>query len=212
MPGIKIDRDAGCLVAGIDEAGRGPLAGPVVAAAVILPLRGVPRGIDDSKILTALARDELHRRIEECAIVGVGVASVDEIDRINILEASLLAMRRAVASMPVQPRAALVDGNKLPKDLPCPARAVIDGDALSRSIAAASIVAKVVRDRIMDALADSYPGYGWQTNRGYATSDHRAAILKLGVTAHHRRTFAAVRMALEGTLQPELPFDSVAAE
>ncbi len=212
MPGIKIDRDAGCLVAGIDEAGRGPLAGPVVAAAVILPLRGVPRGIDDSKILTALARDELHRRIEECAIVGVGVASVDEIDRINILEASLLAMRRAVASMPVQPRAALVDGNKLPKDLPCPARAVIDGDALSRSIAAASIVAKVVRDRIMDALADSYPGYGWQTNRGYATSDHRAAILKLGVTAHHRRTFAAVRMALEGTLQPELPLDSVAAE
>jgi ribonuclease HII len=197
-----LERQAGCLVAGIDEAGRGPLAGPVVAASVILPLRGTPRGIDDSKALTAQARETLFARIEQCAVVGVGAASVDEIDRLNILEASLLAMRRAVLSMPVQPRAILVDGNQLPDDLPCPARAVIDGDATSRSIAAASIVAKVVRDRIMDALAESYPGYGWERNRGYATADHRAAILRLGVTAHHRRTFAAVRLAIEGQQKP----------
>jgi ribonuclease HII len=204
------------LVAGVDEAGRGPLAGPVVAAAVILPLRGVPRGIDDSKVLTAAQREALFARIEGCAIVGVGAASVAEIDRINILAAALLAMRRAVAAMPVVPRFALIDGNQLPKELPCPARTVVDGDAISRSIAAASIIAKVVRDRIMDALADSYPGYGWEHNRGYATPDHRQAIGKLGVTAHHRRTFAAVRMALEGHLQPELPLEpmgeSVAAE
>ncbi len=179
---------------------------------MILPLRGVPRGIDDSKVLRAGAREKLYVRLEECAIVGLGVASVEEIDRINILEASLVAMRRAVLSMPVQPRAALIDGNQLPGDLPCPARAIIDGDALCRSIAAASIIAKVVRDRIMDSLAQSYPGYGWEHNRGYATADHRAAILKLGVTAHHRRTFATVRLALEGTLQPELPFETAAAE
>ncbi|MSP20662.1 MAG: ribonuclease HII [Alphaproteobacteria bacterium] len=212
MPSVTLERQAGCLVAGVDEAGRGPLAGPVVAAAVILPLRGVPRGIDDSKVLRAEARERLYARIEQCAIVGIGAASVEEIDRINILEASLLAMRRAVLSMPVQPRAVLIDGNQLPDDLPCPARAIVDGDAISRSIAAASIIAKVVRDRIMDSLAQSYPGYGWEHNRGYATADHRGAILKLGVTAHHRRTFAAVRLALEGNLQPELPFETAAAE
>jgi len=212
IPSLALEREAGCLVAGIDEAGRGPLAGPVVAAAVILPLRGAPRGIDDSKALTAEARAKLFARIEQCAVVGVGAASVHEIDRINILEASLLAMRRAVAAMPYAPRFALIDGNRLPDDLPCPARAVVDGDAISRSIAAASIVAKVVRDRIMDALADSYPGYGWEHNRGYSTLDHRQAIAKLGVTAHHRRTFAAVRMAIKGTLQPELPFTTAAAE
>ena len=195
------------MVAGIDEAGRGPLAGPVVAAAVILPLRGVPRGIDDSKVVSAAERERLFARIEQCAIVGIGVASVAEIERINILEASLVAMRRAVLAMPIAPRFALIDGNQMPDEMPCPARTVVDGDAISRSIAAASIIAKVVRDRIMDALADSYPGYGWEHNRGYATADHRNAILKLGVTAHHRRTFAAVRMALEGTLQPAFPFE-----
>ena len=114
MPSLAYEREAGCLVAGIDEAGRGPLAGPVVAAAVILPLKGVPRGIDDSKLLSAEMRERLFARIEKCAIVGVGVASVAEIDSINILQASMLAMRRAVLSMPVMPRAALVDGNKLP--------------------------------------------------------------------------------------------------
>lgn len=168
----------------------------MVAAAVILPLKGVPRGIDDSKLLTAEVRERLHARLERCAIIGVGVASVAEIDSLNILQASLLAMRRAVQSMPCVPRAILVDGNKLPTDLPCPARPIIDGDAISRSVAAASIVAKVVRDRIMDALAESYPGFGWEHNRGYATPDHRAAIKALGVTAHHRRTFGVVRIAL----------------
>ncbi len=163
-------------------------------------------GIDDSKIVSAAERERLFQRIEQCAIVGVGVASVAEIEQINILEASLVAMRRAVLAMPIAPRFALIDGNQMPDELPCPARTVVDGDAISRSIAAASIVAKVVRDRIMDALADSYPGYGWEHNRGYATADHRQAIVRLGVTAHHRRTFAAVRMALEGTLQPALPF------
>ena len=196
MPGLTHEKQAGCLVAGIDEAGRGPLAGPVVAAAVILPVRGIPRGIDDSKAMTAAEREKVMAKIERSSIVGVGVASVHEIDQINILQASLLAMRRAVMSLPVTPRAILVDGNKLPHDLPCPARAIIDGDALSRSVAAASIVAKVVRDRIMDSLAQSYPGFGWEHNRGYSTPDHKDALNRLGVTPHHRRTFASVRIAL----------------
>jgi ribonuclease HII len=196
MPSLAYEKEAGCLVAGIDEAGRGPIAGPVVAAAVILPVRGIPRGIDDSKAMTAAEREKVMAKIERSSIVGVGVASVHEIDQINILQASLLAMRRAVMAMPVSPRAILVDGNKLPHHLPCPARAIIDGDALSRSVAAASIVAKVVRDRIMDALAQSYPGFGWEHNRGYSTPDHKDALNRLGVTPHHRRTFASVRIAL----------------
>ncbi len=196
MPSLAYEREAGCLVAGVDEAGRGPIAGPVVAAAVILPVRGIPRGIDDSKAMTAAEREKVLAKIERSSIVGVGVASVHEIDQINILQASLLAMRRAVMAMPVCPRAILVDGNKLPYDLPCPARAIIDGDAISRSVAAASIVAKVVRDRIMDALAQSYPGFGWDHNRGYSTPDHKDALNRLGVTPHHRRTFASVRIAL----------------
>ena len=196
MPSLAYEKAAGCLVAGVDEAGRGPIAGPVVAAAVILPVRGIPRGIDDSKKLLPAERERLWAKIERSSIVGTGVASVHEIDQINILQAALLAMRRAVMSLPVQPRAILVDGNKLPYHLPCPARAIIDGDAISRSIAAASIVAKVVRDRIMDSLADSYPGFGWEHNRGYSTPDHKEALNRLGVTPHHRRTFATVRIAL----------------
>lgn len=172
------------------------MAGPVVAAAVILPLRGAPRGIDDSKKLTSAARERLHAKLQTCAAIGIGVASVAEIDSLNILHASLLAMRRAVAAMPFRPRIALVDGNKVPLDLPCQAVAIIGGDAISRSVAAASIVAKVVRDHIMDSLAEAYPGFGWDSNRGYATKGHRDAIARLGITPHHRRSFVTVRLAI----------------
>ena len=201
---LDYERAANGVVAGVDEAGRGPLAGPVVAAAVILPSDPalVPEGIDDSKVLTALQREELYPLIFAVAQVGVGVASVKEIDRWNILRASLLAMRRAVLALPTLPALALIDGNQLPR-LPCAARAIVDGDAISCSIAAASIVAKVHRDRLMDRLARRHRGYGWEHNRGYASAEHRAALHSLGVTKHHRRSFCSVRQALG--LEPELP-------
>jgi ribonuclease HII len=182
-------------VAGVDEAGRGPLAGPVVAAAVILRADDIPEGLNDSKVLTAARRAALHDRLLACAEVGVGIASVDEIDRINILRASHLAMVRALEALhPVCH--ALIDGTMIPRDIACPAEAVVKGDARCLSIAAASIVAKSVRDRIMVDLAQQHPGYGWETNAGYPTPAHRRALENLGATPHHRRSFAPVHNIL----------------
>jgi ribonuclease HII len=181
-------------VAGVDEAGRGPLAGPVVAAAVIFHA-GIPDGIDDSKKLAAPVRERLCAEIMACAHVGVGIATVEHIDRDNILQATLWAMARAIAALPLAPGHVLVDGNRLPA-LPCPATALVAGDCRSLSIAAASIVAKATRDRMMIELAGAHPGYGWEHNMGYSTAEHCAAIARLGVTVHHRRSFAPVREAL----------------
>ncbi len=179
-------------IAGVDEVGRGPLAGPVVAAAVILNPDRIPPGLNDSKCLTAKRREELDLLLRETASFGLGLASVEEIDALNILNASHLAMMRAIAALPVAVDHLLIDGNRLPRDLPCPAEAIVGGDACCLSIAAASIVAKVERDRIMVDLAQQHPGYGWETNAGYPTADHRAALGKLGVTAAHRRSFRPV--------------------
>jgi ribonuclease HII len=198
VPDFAIELSCGApdrIVAGIDEVGRGPLAGPVAAAAVVLPARLDPElaeSIDDSKVLTAAQREELLPRIMAVARVGFGWASVAEIDTINILQASLLAMRRALEALPIAPQMGLVDGNRLPRDLPCEGRAVVDGDALCLSIAAASIVAKVLRDREMARLAGLHPGYGWERNAGYSTPEHFAALDRLGLTDHHRRSFAPV--------------------
>ncbi|TVP70587.1 MAG: ribonuclease HII [Rhodobacteraceae bacterium] len=189
---------AGALhVAGIDEVGRGPMAGPVTAAAVILdPLR-IPEGLRDSKTLTPPRRDALARQIREVAQVGIGHASVAEIDALNILRASHLAMERAVSALPNAPDHLLIDGTMLPEPLAARASAVIKGDARSLSIAAASIIAKVCRDAVMCALAQECPGYGWERNAGYITRFHKDALLRLGVSVHHRRSFAPVRAALQ---------------
>ena len=168
-------------IAGIDEVGRGPLAGPVVAAAVIFERGRIPKGIDDSKQMTAEAREEMYVRIVETAVAfGIGEASVEEIDLVNIRQATHLAMARAVRAMAVAPMFALVDGNDAPA-LPCPCDTLIDGDARSVSIAAASIIAKVTRDRMMRALHDEHPGYGWITNMGYGTEEHLRGLDRHGV-------------------------------
>ncbi|MBM3502877.1 MAG: ribonuclease HII [Alphaproteobacteria bacterium] len=197
-PDFSRELSAGGIVAGIDEAGRGPLAGPVVAAAVVLRPERLPVDVFDSKVMTELERDAAFRRLQETALFGIGAASVAEIDRVNILQATLLAMRRAyVALLPRladPPRLVLVDGNRAPA-LPSNTETVVDGDALCLSIAAASIVAKVTRDRLMRALDRRYFGYGWATNRGYGTEEHRLALSILGPTPHHRRSFAPMRPA-----------------
>jgi len=185
-------------IAGIDEAGRGPWAGPVVAAAVILDPDRIPAGLNDSKQLGEPVREGLFAKIASHAQIAVGIAEVGRIDRDNILQATLWAMAAALRALPTKPAAALIDGNRLPQ-LPCPAEAVVKGDALSLSIAAASIVAKVTRDRMMRQLARDYPGYGWERNKGYGTQEHRSAIAELGVTPHHRRSFAPIRDALQMT-------------
>ena len=182
-------------VAGVDEAGRGPMAGPVVAAAVILRPGAIPDGLADSKTLAPEAREELCAALGADSDIGIGAASVPEIDRVNILQATLLAMRRAVVRLSQRPRMVLVDGNRVPL-LPFPAEAVVRGDARCLSIAAASIVAKVVRDRLMRRLARRYPAYGWDRNAGYCTAAHRAALATHGATIHHRRSFAPVRRLL----------------
>jgi ribonuclease HII len=201
MPDFAIEDSCRGVVCGVDEAGRGPLAGPVVAAAVIVDracFGGELSGrLDDSKLLSREAREACYQALLACARIGVGAASVREIDRINILRASLLAMSRAVAALGVRPDIALVDGNMAPP-LPCPAKTVVGGDGLSFSIAAASVVAKVTRDRIMRALAQRHPGYAWDTNVGYSTRAHFAAIAAFGVTVHHRHSFAPVRLAAGG--------------
>ncbi|MBT53464.1 MAG: ribonuclease HII [Mameliella sp.] len=180
-------------VAGVDEVGRGPLAGPVVAAAVILTREAIPDGLNDSKKLSAKRRDHLEPLLRQSALIGLGVASVEEIDDINILQASLLAMRRAVADLSIEPDHLLIDGNRLPTGLPCPATPVVGGDGVSPSIAAASIVAKNWRDNVMKEAAARFPGYGWETNAGYPTKCHKSALRDLGVTPLHRRSFAPVR-------------------
>jgi len=202
MPDFVLELEAGGRVAGVDEAGRGPLAGPVVAAAVVFPA-GVPAALagmlDDSKKLSAARREAAFAALRGCAEVEIGLAaaSVAEIGALNILGASLLAMRRAVARLPRAPDLALVDGNR-PPQLACPVRCVVGGDARSLSIAAASIIAKVVRDRAMARLAARHPGYGWAGNAGYPTADHRAALARLGPTRHHRAGFGTVRQLALG--------------
>ena len=182
-------------IAGIDEAGRGPWAGPVVAAAVVLDPGNIPPGIADSKALDAAARERAFDAIVAAADVGVGIADVERIDCINILNATLWAMRAAVLKLTAPPRLALVDGNRLPR-LACEARAVVRGDAACLLIAAASIVAKVTRDRIMIALGKAHPGYGFERHKGYGTPEHQAAIERFGVTPHHRRSFRPIQAAL----------------
>lgn len=183
-------------IAGVDEAGRGPLAGPVVAAAVILHPGGIPAGLDDSKKLRPAQREHLFMMLQNTAEISVAVADVERIDRDNILQATLWAMAEAVAGLEQTPDLALVDGNQEP-DLKCFCRTIVKGDSLSLSIAAASIAAKVVRDKIMCELAEQHPGYGWQRNKGYGTKQHMAALEALGATSHHRRSFAPVRRVLD---------------
>ncbi|HVZ06154.1 ribonuclease HII [Hyphomicrobium sp.] len=182
-------------IAGVDEAGRGPWAGPVVAAAVILDPDKIPANIDDSKALDEESRAYLYRRIMKVAIVGVGIADVDRIDRENILGATLWAMAQAVSQLSETPKLILVDGDKTPR-VPMTARAIVKGDSKCLSIAAASIIAKVTRDRMMMEFARHYPGYGFERHKGYGTPEHQAAIKKLGVTALHRRSFRPVQLAL----------------
>lgn len=187
----------GCsAVAGVDEVGRGPLAGPVTAAAVVLDPAQIPEGLNDSKALTKARRAALAEVLPMIADVSLGWASVEEIDALNIRNAALLAMRRAVEGLSRMPGHALIDGNACPPELPCAATTLVKGDARSLSIAAASIVAKVARDRVMEQLDKAHPGYGWASNAGYPTAEHRAALQHLGVTPHHRRSFAPVHKML----------------
>ncbi len=208
-PNFKFEKAAlkripGALIAGVDEAGCAPLAGPIAAAATILDQRKLPKvlrdGLDDSKKVPPARREEFYALLMSCgaAVIGVGRAEVHEIDSFNILNASHLAMRRAVESLGCCVTLALVDGNRKPKQFPCDVETIVKGDAKSLSIAAASIVAKVTRDRYMAALAREYPGYGWERNVGYPTALHRAAILQLGLTPHHRKSFGLVRTQLAG--------------
>ena len=185
-------------ICGIDEAGRGPLAGPVVAAAVVLNPKKYPRGLNDSKQLTEEDREALFPRIMKLAVaVGVGEASVEEIDLVNIRQATHLAMARAVGALNGAAAFALVDGNDAPA-LACPCETLIDGDALSLSIAAASIIAKVTRDRMMAALHEHHPGYNWRSNKGYGTPEHYSGLKAHGVSVHHRRSFRPIHHMLTG--------------
>ena len=183
-------------IAGVDEVGRGPLAGPVTAAAVVLDPARIPEGLNDSKKLTRAARERLHAEIMAAAEVSIAHASVAEIDDLNILRASHLAMTRALAGLQTPADYALIDGNLLPRDLTLPALAVVKGDGRSQSISAASIVAKICRDCVMLSLAQQHPGYGWETNMGYGSKSHMAALRNLGVTPHHRRSFKPVYQML----------------
>lgn len=189
---IKLGRGP---VAGVDEAGRGPWAGPVVAAAVVLDAACIPEGIGDSKSLEAETREVLYQRIIACARVGVGIADVDRIDRDNILNATLWAMAQAVAALGQSPRLVLIDGNRAPR-LRYESRTVVKGDALCLSIAAASIIAKVTRDRLMMELGRSWPNYGFERHKGYGTPEHKSALDRHGATPHHRRSFRPVQLAL----------------
>ncbi len=192
MPDFTLERRITGPVAGVDEVGRGPLAGPVYAAAVILDPARLPAGLDDSKKMSETRRDKAFDAIMTSALaVGIGVASVEEIDRINILAATMLAMRRAVDGLTIKPVHALVDGNRVPA-LPCPAEAIVKGDGKVLSIAAASIIAKVTRDRVMCDLDLAFPGYGWARNKGYGTADHMEALARLGPSVHHRTSFAPI--------------------
>jgi ribonuclease HII len=190
-------------LAGVDEAGCAPLAGPVVAAAVVLDRDKFPRGIDDSKKLDLATREAIFAKLQQQARFGVGICTVEEIDTLNIYWARMLAMIRAVEALGFEPAMVLVDGNRCPK-WERPSVPIIAGDAKCRSIAAASIVAKVTRDRIMAKYAEEHPGYGWESNRGYPTPDHRRALRELGPTPLHRRSFGLVREVLAAAAQPML--------
>jgi len=193
---LRCEAQGGARVAGIDEAGRGPLAGPVVAAVAVIDRGAAKRKllklIDDSKKLALEDREAAYQAMVASGIVqfAVAEASVEEIDRINILQATFLAMRRAVEALALAPDVVLIDGNQLPRGLACKAETIVGGDAHSYSIAAASIFAKVTRDRAMARLAEAFPGYGWETNRGYGSAQHLAALEQLGPTPHHRMSFA----------------------
>jgi ribonuclease HII len=195
-PDFSFEAAAAHPVCGIDEAGRGPWAGPVVAAAVILDPAAIPPGLDDSKLLSPAQREALYAVLLERAIVGVGAASVAEIDALNILQASLLAMRRAMDALAQRPASALIDGNCVPPGLACRAQALVGGDGRALSIAAASIVAKVTRDRIMVALSQQFSGYAWHSNMGYGTPAHAEGLKRWGVTPHHRRSFQPIHKML----------------
>ena len=184
------------LDCGVDEAGRGPWAGPVVAAAVILPKNYVTDKINDSKKLSKKNRDILYENITKNADFGLGFATVTEIDKLNILQASLLAMKRAVGNLNKVPVKALIDGNTIPPNLPCVSECIVKGDTKVVSIAAASIIAKVVRDRFMTKLAQLHPGYGWERNFGYGVKEHQEALKTLGVTSEHRRSFKPIHKML----------------
>lgn len=200
MPDYSLERAAlargHVRIAGVDEVGRGPLAGPVTAAAVILDPENIPEGLNDSKKLSAKRREAVEAQIFELATVSIAHASVEEIDSHNILRASHIAMERAVAALDPPPDYLLIDGNLIPKGLRIAAEAVVKGDGKSLSIAAASIVAKEARDRIMVDLAQQFPGYGWEKNAGYPSKQHREALVDLGVTPHHRRSFRPVHKIL----------------
>ncbi|MDG1450587.1 MAG: ribonuclease HII [Ascidiaceihabitans sp.] len=196
MPDFAFETELGCRVAGVDEVGRGPLAGPVTAAAVVLDPKCIPDGLNDSKKLTAKRRLELYRQLLDCADVSIAHASVAEIDEVNILRASHLAMERAIAGLQFLPEHVLIDGNMIPRGLHLPATTLVKGDSRSISISAASIVAKVCRDCVLVDLAQQHPGYGWETNMGYGSKKHMEALQKLGVTPHHRRSFKPVHNML----------------
>ena len=202
-PCIKIEREFAQPLAGVDEAGCAPLAGPVVAGAVVLDRDHFPRGIDDSKKLDLETREAIFGRLQKVARIGVGIASVEEIDTLNIYWARMLAMQRAVEALGFEPAFVLVDGNRLPRWERTQAKAIVAGDTKCRSIAAASIVAKVTRDRIMLEHSRTWPGYGWETNRGYPTPHHCRALIDLGCTPLHRRSFNLVRERLAMGRQQE---------
>lgn len=195
MPDLSLEQACAGIVCGVDEVGRGPLAGPVVAAAVILPAKPHPRllaELDDSKKLSAKKREGLYELVLTNSIFGLGRAEVEEIDRLNILKATFLAMKRAVEALKQHVDVALVDGNQVP---PLPVgrvQCVVKGDSKSLSIAAASVIAKVTRDREMCELSQRFPGYGWERNAGYGTAEHMAAMRRIGLTPHHRKSFAPV--------------------
>ena len=212
-PTLNLEREIDGFVCGVDEAGYAPLAGPIVAAAVILPRGPKPRalrGLTDSKLLSAEARERFFAIIHQIGRVGVGMASVAEIERLNILNADLLAMRRAVEDLDTLPDVALVDGRMAP-ELACEVRTLVKGDRRSLSIAAASVIAKVVRDRLMCELAADFPHYGWHRNAGYGTPEHYLGLLRRGPTVHHRRGFAPLNtlFAPDGPGLPPLRFEPV---
>ncbi len=209
-PCFKLEIAYPMPLAGVDEAGCAPLAGPVVAAAVVLDRDKFPRGIDDSKKLPIAAREALFGRLHKVARIGVGMASVEEIDTINIYWARMLAMSRAVEALGFEPAWVLVDGNATPR-WERPSKAIVAGDAKCRSIASASIIAKVTRDRIMAEHAVTYPGYGWETNRGYPTPEHIRALDRIGLTPLHRRSFAPVRERAQGRLGLENSVESLSS-
>ena len=200
-PDYKFESRFSGPVCGVDEAGRGPLAGPVVAAAVILTPDSFPNGLNDSKLLSQARRELLLNEMlaRDDIFVSLGIAEPEEIDRLNILHASMIAMRRAVAGLPILPEMALIDGNRLPPDMPCPAQAIIKGDAKSLSIAAASIIAKVTRDRLMVEADLRFPGYGLAGHKGYPTKAHKAALVQLGASPIHRRSFRPVAEAVQAS-------------